>query len=68
MESGDVSDDEEPPCDPKSNNLMQNEWLKEISMLVAMETEDSLSMGAIMVTAKEFGITHAEQKVHISWA
>ena len=37
-------------------------------MLVAMETEDSLRRGAIMVIAKKFGLAHAEQKVHISWA
>ena len=53
MESGDASDEEAPPCDPKSNNLMQKEWLKAISMLVDMETEDSLKRGAIMVIAKK---------------
>ena len=68
MESGDTSDKEEPPCDPKSNNLMQKEWSKVISMLVAMETEDGLRRGAIMVVTKKFGLTCAEQKAHVSWA
>ena len=53
MESGDASDEEAPPCDPKSNNLMQKEWLKGISMLVDMETKDGLKRGAIMVIAKK---------------
>ena len=42
MESGDASNEEAPPCDPKSNNLMQKEQSKVISMLVDMETKDSL--------------------------
>ena len=42
-----------PPCDPKRNNLMQKEWLKVISMLVDMETEDCPKRGAIMVIAKK---------------
>ena len=53
MESGDTSDEEAPPCDPKSNNLMQKEWSKVISMLVDMETEDSLKRHAVMVVAKK---------------
>ena len=48
MESGDTSEKEAPPCDPKSHNLMQKEWLKVISMLVDMETEDGLKRHAIM--------------------
>ena len=52
----------------KSNNQMQKEWSKEISMLVAIETDDSLRRGAIMAVAKNFGLAHAEQKVHVSWA
>ena len=36
-------------------------------MLVAMETEDSLRRGAIMVITKKIGLAHAEQKAHISW-
>ena len=62
MESGDASNEEAPPCDPKSNNLMQKEWSKVISMRVAMETKDGLRRGAIMVVAKKFGLAHAEQK------
>ena len=53
MESGDASNEEAPPCDPKSNNLMQKERLEVISMLVDMETEDSLKRHAIMVIAKK---------------
>ena len=68
MESGDASDEEAPPCDPKSNNLMQKEQSKVISMLVAMETKDSLRRGAIMVVTKKFGLACAEQKVHVNWA
>ena len=68
MESGDASDEEAPPCDPKSNNLMPREWAKVISMLVAMETEDGLRRVAIMVVTRKIGLAHAGQKVHISWA
>ena len=68
MESGDTSNEEAPSCDPKSNNQMQIEQLKAISMLVAMETEDSLRRGAIMVVAKKFGLACAEQNVCVSWA
>ena len=53
MESGDASDEEAPPCDPKSNNLMQKERLKAISMLVDMETKDGLKRRAVVVIAKK---------------
>ena len=53
MESGDASDKEAPPCDPKNNNLMQKEQLKVISMLVDLETKDGLKGGAIMVVTKK---------------
>ena len=53
MESGDASNKEAPPCDPKSNNLMQNERSKVISMLVDMETEDGLKRRAVMVVTKK---------------
>ena len=53
MESGDASSNEAPPCDPKSNNLMQKEQLKVIFMLVDMETEDGLKRHAIMVITKK---------------
>ena len=68
MESGDTSNKEAPPCDPKSKHLMQKEWSKAISVLVVMETKDGLRRGATMVVAKKFGLAHAEQKAHISWA
>ena len=60
MESGDASDEEAPPCDPKSNNLMQKEKSKEISMLVDMETKDSLKRHAVMVVAKKIGLACAD--------
>ena len=42
---------------------MHKEWSKAISMLVAMETDDSPRRGAIMVITKKFGLAHAEQNV-----
>ena len=36
-------------------------------MLVAMETEDSLRRGAIMVVTKKVDLACAEQKAHMSW-
>ena len=62
MESGDASDEEAPPCDPKRKDLMQTEWLKVISMLFAMEAEDGLRRGAIMVVTNKIGLACAEQK------
>ena len=53
MESGDPSDEEAPPCDPIRKDLMQKEQSKVISMLVAMETEDGLRRGVIMVVAQK---------------
>ena len=53
MESGDASNEEAPPCDPKRKDLMQKEWSKVISMFVAMETKDLLRRGAIMVVTKK---------------
>ena len=53
-ESGDASDEEVTPCDPKSNNLTQKELLKVIAMLVDMETKDSQKRDAIMVIAKNW--------------
>ena len=60
MESGDTSDDEAPPCDPKINNPMQKEWSKAISMAVDMETEDGLKRHAIMVIAKKIQFACAD--------
>ena len=68
MESGDASNEEAPPCDPKRKDLMQKEWLKVISMFVAMETKDLLRRGAIMVVTQKIGLACAEQKVCMSWA
>ena len=55
MESGDASDEEAPPCDPKSNNQTKKERSKAISMVVDMETEDGLKRRAVMVVAKKIG-------------
>ena len=54
MESGDASDEEAPPCDPIRKDLMQKEQSKVKSMLVAMDTKDSLRRGAIIFIAKKF--------------
>ena len=64
MESGDASDEEAPPCDPQSNNLMQKEQSKVISMLVDMETKDILNRHAIMVVAKNIGLACADLLYH----
>ena len=63
MESGDASNEEAPPCDPKRKDLMQKEWSKAISMLVAMETEDSLRRGVIMVITR-IGLPCADLLYH----
>ena len=60
MESGDASDEEAPPCDPKSNNLMQKEWSKAISMVVDMETKDGLKRCANMVITKKIQLACAD--------
>ena len=60
MESGDASDEEASPCDPTSNNQMQKERSKAISMLVDMETEDSLKRRAAMVVAEKIGLARAD--------
>ena len=60
MESGDASDKEAPPCDPKSNNPTKKEWSKAISIVVDMETEDVLKRHAAMVVAKKIGLACAD--------
>ena len=67
IKSGDASNEDAPPCDPKRKDLTQKEWSNAISMLVAMETEDGLKRGAVTVIAKNSWLAHAEQKAHISW-
>ena len=57
MESGDVSDEEAPPCDSKSNNLMQIEQSKVISMVVDMEIKDGLKRHAV---TKKIWLAHAD--------
>ena len=37
---------------------MRKEWSVAVSMLVAMETNDGLRRGAIMLVAKKFGVAH----------
>ena len=60
MESGDASDKETPPCDPKSNDPMKKGWSNVISMVVDMETEDGLKRGAVMVITKKTGLACAD--------
>ena len=60
MESGDASDEEAPPCDPKSNNPTQKERSKAISMVVDIETEDGLKIHAVMVVTKRIQLAHAD--------
>ena len=60
MESGDASDEEAPPCDPKSNNQLQKQQSKVVSMVVDIETEDGLKRHAIMVVAKKIWLAHAD--------
>ena len=64
MESGDASEKEAPHCDPKSNNLMQKEGSKVISMLVDMETKYGLERHAIMVVTKKIGLACADLLYH----
>ena len=64
MESGDASDKEAPPCDPKRKDLMQKEQSKVISMVVAMEVEDGLRRGAIIVITKRIGLACADLLYH----
>ena len=45
---------------PNSNNLTKEEWLKVISMVVDMETKDSLKRCAIMVIAKNIQLARAD--------
>ena len=54
MESGDTSDEDTPPHDPKRKDPMQKEQSKVISMLVAIETKDGLRRCAIIVIAKNW--------------
>ena len=60
MESGDTSDEDTPPCDPKSNNLTQKEQSKAISMVVDMETDDGLKRHAAMVITKKIRLACAD--------
>ena len=60
MESGDTSDEEASPCDPKSNNPTQKEWLKVIAMVVDIETKDGLKRCAVMVVAIKIGLACAD--------
>ena len=71
MESGDTSDEEAPPCDPKSNNLTKKELSMAISMVVDMETEDGLKRRAVMVIAKKIRLAHAAcgfRSTIVNWA
>ena len=52
MEATGASNEEAPPCDPKSNNKKKKERSKAISMVVDMETEDGLKRRAVIVAKK----------------
>ena len=54
MESGDASNKEAPPTNPKKKELTRNTQLQVISMLVVMNTEDGLKQGSVMAIAKRF--------------
>ena len=43
---------------------MQKEQSKVISILVAVETEDSMRRGAIMAIAKKIGLAHSDLLYH----
>ena len=60
MESGDASDEEASPCDPKSNNQTQKERPKAISMLVDMETKDGVKRHPVMVITKKIGLASVD--------
>ena len=55
-----VIQSEASPCDPKSNNQMQKEQSKTISMHVDMESEDGLKRHAVMVATKKLALAHAD--------
>ena len=57
---GRLQQGEHPLVTPKSNNLTKKEWWKAISMVVDMETKDSLKRYAIMVVAKKIWLTCAD--------
>ena len=65
IKSGDASNEEAPLATPKRKDLTQKEWPNEISMLVAMETEDGLKRGIIMVVTKIID-WHVQTKKHVS--
>ena len=62
--------EEASPCDPKRKDLMQKKsGQRQFQCLLPWKPEDGLRRGVIMVViTKKFGLGHAEQKVHMSWA
>ena len=56
MDSGDASNKEAPPSNFKRKDLIRKAYSKVTSMLVAMNTEDSLRQGAVMSITKRFGM------------
>ena len=58
MEATGASNEEAPPCVPKSNNQTKKEQSKAISMVVDMETEDGLKRRAVMVVTKKIWLAH----------
>ena len=55
MEATGASNEEAPPCDPKSNNQTKKERSKAISMVVDMETEDGSKDVPSWLSPKKFG-------------
>ena len=52
----DASNEEVPLSNPKRKDLTRNAWLKAISMLVAMKTEDDLRQGTVMFITERFSV------------
>ena len=57
MESGDTSNEEAPPSNPRKKDLSRNEWLEAISVLVMMAMEDGLQQVLVMDIPKRFNMS-----------
>ena len=56
MEFGDASDEEVPSPNPKNREMMKHAQLQMISMLQAMDTDNSLKQGSITTITKRFDV------------
>ena len=56
MEFGDASDEEVPSPNPKKREMMKHAQLQMISMLQAMDTDNSLKQGSITTITKRFDV------------